>query len=73
MSLALFSGGERAATSTAGIPLPERCSPRRTRHLHLLTRWRDMKLPDPFRDWTAVDYLAIVVVLVVCLANALLR
>ena len=28
-----------------------------------------MKLPDPFRDWTVVDYFAIVVVLVVCLSN----
>jgi hypothetical protein len=33
----------------------------------------NMKLPDPFRDWTAVDYLVIVVVMVVCLANVLLR
>jgi len=30
-----------------------------------------MKLPEPFRDLTAVEYVAIAVVLVVCLANVL--
>ena len=33
-----------------------------------LTRWRDMRFSHPFRDWTAGEFIAIGVALVVCLA-----
>ena len=70
MSLAFYWVASALPPAPQGIP-PPACQFRRTRHLHHLTRWRDMKLPEPFGDWTVVEYVVAGVALLVCLANLL--
>jgi hypothetical protein len=68
MSLALFSGGERADAGKPAGTVP-RC---RWRTRHLQPPWRvDVRRPATFWDWTAIAYLAVGVAMFVCLVNLL--